>query len=134
MALWHWNWMLAVDNSMTRHCRTNDRGQKTKDWAGRRFAFNSHHPLSFVFCPLSLKKLIAFADWSFGVLELLRRFEDFSKSPKLLNSHWRKQERFATGSYEAIAKPSVHDVARPPRPWSKGEGALATSGFCDWFL
>ena len=22
MALWHWNWMLAVDNSMTRHCRT----------------------------------------------------------------------------------------------------------------
>ncbi len=54
MALWHWNWMLAVDNSMTRHCRTNDRGQKTKDWAGMRFAFNSHHPLSSVFCPLSL--------------------------------------------------------------------------------
>ena len=30
---------------------------------------------------------------------------------------------------EAVAKPCVYDVARPPRPCCKGEGALATSGF-----
>ena len=72
----NWNWIVDSDNSMKRHCRTNDRGQKTKDWAGGRFAFNSHHPLSFVFCPLSLNSF-AFAAGSFGVSESLRRFEDF---------------------------------------------------------
>ena len=30
---------------------------------------------------------------------------------------------------EVIAKPPVHDVARPLRPCRKGEGALATAGF-----
>ena len=30
---------------------------------------------------------------------------------------------------EVVAKPRMHDVARPPRPCRKGEGALATSGF-----
>ena len=30
---------------------------------------------------------------------------------------------------EAVAKPCVYDVARPPRPCCKGDGALATSGF-----
>ena len=98
MALWHWNWMLAVDNSMARHCRTNDRGQKTKDWAGRRFAFNSHHPLSSVFCPLSLNS-IAFAAASFGVSESLRRFEDFSKEeiakpPKTSHAKFAKYAKF----------------------------------------
>ena len=29
---------------------------------------------------------------------------------------------------EVIARPRMHDVARPPRPCRKGEGALATSG------
>ena len=72
----NWDWIMDSNNSMKSHCRTNDRGQKTKDWAGRRFAFNSHHPLSFVFCPLSLNSF-AFAAWSFGVSEFLRRFEDF---------------------------------------------------------
>ena len=60
-----WNWIMDIDS------RTNDRRQKTKDWAGRRLAFNSHHPLSSVFCPLSLNSF-AFAAWSFGVLESLR--------------------------------------------------------------
>ena len=32
-------------------------------------------------------------------------------------------------SEEVVAKPCVYDVARPPRPCCKGEGALATSGF-----
>ncbi len=72
---WNWNWIVDSGNSMKRHCRTNDRGQKTKDWAGRRLAFNSQHPLSSVFCPLSLNS-IAFAAGSLGVLELLKRFED----------------------------------------------------------
>ena len=31
--------------------------------------------------------------------------------------------------WEAVAKPCVYDVARPPRHCCKGEGALATSGF-----
>ena len=30
---------------------------------------------------------------------------------------------------EVVAKPRMHDVARPPRPCRKGEGALATAGF-----
>ena len=30
---------------------------------------------------------------------------------------------------KVIAKPRMHDVARPPRPCRKGEGALATPGF-----
>jgi hypothetical protein len=30
---------------------------------------------------------------------------------------------------EVVAKPRMHDVARPPRPCHKGEGALATAGF-----
>ena len=34
--------------------------------------------------------IIAFVAWSFGVLELLRRFEDFSKSPKLPIAKARK--------------------------------------------
>ena len=29
---------------------------------------------------------------------------------------------------EAVVKPRVHDVARPPRPCHKGEGTLATAG------
>ncbi len=48
----------GLDWTLTTQCRTNDRGQKTKDWAGRRFAFNSHHPLSSVFCPLSLNSMM----------------------------------------------------------------------------
>ena len=46
--------VVALELDIDNCGRTNDRGQKTKDWAGRRFAFNSHHPLSSVFCPLSL--------------------------------------------------------------------------------